>query len=303
MLKGLGRSAGYGLLRLSLAATPLLPLAVLQWTGRRIGDLIRIASRRRREIADRNLRIAFGHALSETERMDILAESFRQFGMFPFECMKFGGLSNEQALAYMVVDELDVRTVNELFALGRGVIFVSAHYGNFELAARFMATLGHPVVVVVRSARDTRTNDLMNRLRLRNGMVAVRRDVAARPMVAALRRGECVAILADQNAEDIYVPFFGQPTGTVDGPARLSLHTGAPIVIGICTRQAAGRFRITAEAVIRPGRSQDRESEVRRITVEINEALERAIRRDPGQWLWFHNRWRSSPEAVVPEDA
>ncbi len=303
LLKTVGRGVGYTVLRVSLAVTPLFPLSALQWVGRRTGDLIRIASRHRRAIADRNLRIAFRDELSARERANIAAESFRQFGMFPFECMKFGGLSNEQVLPLIVADEEHERAVNDLFSRGRGVIFVSAHYGNFELAARYVAILGHPVVAVVRSARDSRTTDLMNRLRRKNGMVAVRRDVAARPMVAALRRGECVAILADQNSEDIYVPFFGQPTGTVDGPARLSLHTGAPIVIGICSRQAGGRYRLTAEAVIEPDRSQDRESEVRRITTEINDALEKAIRREPSQWLWFHNRWRSSPDVVVPVDA
>lgn len=298
-LKSAGRYVGYLVLRGCLVVVPLLPLGLLVWFGRRVGDLIRVLSRHRRRIADKNLRIAFNGELDPRRRAAIAAESFRQFGMFLFECMKFANLADSEARRHVYLDQDTIECLQRLRAMGKGIIFVSAHFGNFELAARAVAMLGSPVVVVVRPARDARTTRLMDALRQRNGMVTVRRDQAAKPMIAALRRGECVALLADQNASEIYVPFFGRPTGTVDGPARLSLHTGAPVVVGKCVRESGLRYHVSIEGLIWPERSAPLHEETRRMTTEMNRLFEKTIRANPEQWLWFHDRWRSSPEVVA----
>ena len=294
-LKAAGRVAGYGCLRGCLLIVPFLPLWCLLWMGRRLGELIYIASRRRRQIAMKNLSIAFGTEKPLPDRRRIAIECFRQFGMFVFEGMKFAFLGPSEAAKYLHLDPGSRGLLNEAFALNRGVIFVSAHFGNFELAARTIAELGHPMTVVVRPARDQRTTRLMEEMRRRNGILPLLRDNAARGMLAALRRGEAVAILADQNATDVVVPFFGKPTGTVDGPARLALRTGAPIIVGTCRRQPDGTYWTSAEGILYPDSVKPREDAVLRLTAEINELLEQAIRRNPEQWLWFHDRWRSSP--------
>lgn len=300
LLKNIGRRAGYWMLRGFLALMPILPLGLVRWVGRRVGDLIRVASRRRRHIADHNLRIAFGNELSDAQRSAIQRECFRQFGMLIFESMKLAFVSDSEFTRLIHMDAESERMARSALDEGRGVIFVSAHFGNFEMAARWLAVHGYEVLVVMRAARDAATTELMTEMRKRNGMTAIRRDLAGRPMLAALRRGGCVAILADQNADDVVVPFFGRPTGTVDGPARLALHTGAPIVVGMCARDATGGFTVTVEGVVRADASADRDVELRRIAAETNRLMEVAIRRHPEQWLWFHNRWRSSPGGGAP---
>ncbi|MBM3493308.1 MAG: lipid A biosynthesis acyltransferase [Armatimonadetes bacterium] len=298
-LKSWGRTAGYWVLRGVLGLMPVLPMSVVQFLGRRLGDLMRIASKRRRAITDRNLRIAFGDGIAAGERDRIARASFREFGVFALECMKFATMSDESIETLVDVEPETARRARELLDAGRGVIFVSAHFGNFELAARWLAMHGHEVLVVVRAARDARTTELMNRLRARNGMTTIRRDLAGRPMLAALRKGGCVAILADQNADDVFVPFFGQPTGTVDGPAKLALHTGSPILVGMCERCDHGRYRLRVEGIVEPDPKGERVAEIARISALLNGYIEAAIRRRPEQWLWCHNRWRSSPDVRV----
>ncbi len=294
-LKTIGRALGYWMLRGILALMPLVSLRFVQRLGALLGDLIRRVSKRRRAIAAANLAYAYGDELTAGERERILRESFRHFGMVALEAMKLATMPDRSVAELVTMSAEAASKAQELLNSGSGVIFVSAHYGNFELAARWLAINGHEVVVVARAARDRRTNELMTGLRRRNGMIAIRRDLAGRPMVAALRKGGCVAILADQNAEDVVVPFFGKPTGTVDGPARLAIHTGAKIVVGMCDRLPDGRFLMVVEGVIEADRTADRSAEVLRITTLLNEMIERAVRRNPEQWLWFHNRWRSSP--------
>jgi len=247
------------------------------------------------------LKIAFGAELSRKQRAAIAAECFRQFGMFVFEGMKFAYLSDEKAFRHIEFEPSAVALIGEAYKKRLGVIFVSAHFGNFELAARAAAHEGWPVLVVVRPARDVRTTQLMDAMRHRNGMRTVARGEAGRPMLAALRKGECIALLADQNAEEVFVPFFGQPTGTVDGPARLSIHTGAPVVFVTCVREGWLRYRVDTEGIIEPRKNAPLQDETIRIASELNQLLEKAIRKHPEQWLWFHNRWRSSPDVVVPE--
>lgn len=303
-LKALGRFLGYLCLRGCLLAVPLLPLHLLLAIGRGLGDLMWLTARRRRAIADKNLRIAYGDSLSPQERARIARESFRQFGMFVFESMKFATMRPEAARHYLHMSCEDRETVTQAFTLGRGVIFVSAHFGNFELAARTLAEMGHPMTVVVRPARDARTTRLMETIRIRNGIRPVFRDNAARAMIAALRRNEGVAILADQNATDVFVPFFGHLTGTTDGPAKLALHSQAPIIVGVCRREPDGTYKTEGVHYLRPDPDAPRDKEIARIMTEVNAALEKAIRRNPEQWLWFHDRWRSSPVAVpVPSSS
>jgi KDO2-lipid IV(A) lauroyltransferase len=109
-----------------------------------------------------------------------------------------------------------------------------------------------------------------------------------------------VAIVTDQNASDVYVPFFGQPTGTVDGPAKLALRTGAPMLFFMGVREPKGRYRVEVSGYYNAIPTGDNSADIERAMTEVNKHLENFIRKYPEQWLWFHDRWRSSPDAIDP---
>jgi KDO2-lipid IV(A) lauroyltransferase len=136
----------------------------------------------------------------------------------------------------------------------------------------------------------------------------VNKGNAFRPLLRALSNRGAVGILPDQNSGDCFVPFFGMPAGTVLGPAKLAAATGAPIMPLFCTREPDDRYRIWFGDQITPApdaRSLG-ESELLRLTREINIGLEQGIRRVPGQYLWMHNRFKSAFEeknrALWPAD-
>ena len=135
----------------------------------------------------------------------------------------------------------------------------------------------------------------MQGTRTEGGAQVYNRGNSARAVLQCLKKGELVGILPDQNAADVFVPFFGLSTGTTNGPAVLHLRTGAPLVCTWCTRKPDGSFHILFEEPLEAVPGPDREQDVLAVMTEINRRLEAQIRRQPSQWLWLHDRWRASP--------
>jgi KDO2-lipid IV(A) lauroyltransferase len=126
------------------------------------------------------------------------------------------------------------------------------------------------------------------------GFAVLSKGRAARDLLRILRRGEAICLLADQSSSDVFVPFFGIPTGTVAGPASLALHTRALLIPIFCVQLPDGSFRVVCLPPITVRRTEDHDADVARVTADINAALEAAIREYPDQWLWLHNRWKAS---------
>jgi KDO2-lipid IV(A) lauroyltransferase len=292
-----GFAGRVGLLALSHLARRL-PLPVLHRLGERLGLLAYRLSRRYRRVAERNLHLAYGGSLSDKEREQVVRQVFVHFTKSLMEFLVGEGLSTED-LRRMV------RVVGEehlhwCVQQGRGTLIVTAHYGNWEIAARYLTRcIGYPLSVVARDADDAPTAALVNRIREQGGYRVLPKGHAVRDVLKALRRNEVVAMLPDQNAGDVFVPFFGKLAGTAAGPALLALRTGAPILPVFCTRQSDDTFlcEMLPPLVVQP--SEDKERDVTETMERITAIIERQIRKHPAQWLWLHNRWKTRP----PEEA
>jgi KDO2-lipid IV(A) lauroyltransferase len=292
------RAAGRTALRGLIQAVRFLPggYAGALAVGRGLGGLLWRAAPKRRAIALRNLRIAFGDALDDAARERIGAESFRHFGMTALESIRFAFMPQARVDALLRVDPAAYDEFRALHAHGRGVLLVTGHVGNFEIMGRWLAGRGHELLALAREAADPGTTELMIRMRARMGIRVVTRGQRLRPIYEGLARGASVAIIADQNARDVTVPFFGHPTGTFDGPARIALKSGAPMMFFSCVRDGRGGFDVRSHGAVWPEPTGDRAGDVTRLAAAMNARLETIIRAHPEQWLWMHNRWRSSPE-------
>jgi KDO2-lipid IV(A) lauroyltransferase len=281
-----------------------MPLDAGLWVGRRLGDLMRILAGKRYHVALKNLRIAYGSQLTRSERERIAKECFQHFGMMAIESVKFSTLPPEEVFRRIDVDPEYRRRVEELFdSRDRGVLFLSGHQGNFEVAGRYWALMGRKVCALARNNRDPRMTALMTSLRNRMGIEVLPISGSLKRIVSALREKAAVAIICDQNASDVYVPFFGQPTGTADGPARIALKFGVPMLFFACIRTGRGRYRVIDGGIYTPENTGDEAADIAAATTELNRRLEMLIRMHPEQWLWFHDRWRASPDVHDPGEA
>lgn len=298
MKRKMDRKTALALTRLGFNLIRRLPRASALALGAQIGTLAYRVSKRYRNVADKNLRIAYGDALSARQRQTIIRGVFQHFARATVEFLASGALTGERLRALAPTDSF--APMHALLARGKGLLFVTAHLGNWELMARRIVQEGGSLLVVARQSDDAALNEVTDTLRGQGGYRVHPRGASPRALLQHLRAGGVIGILPDQKSEDVFVPFFGQPTGTVAGPAVLALKTGAPILTGFCARQPNGTYRVEFGPEIDTTPTGDTEADSARIMTDINQALEDAIRRHPSQWLWLHDRWRSSPGVTPP---
>jgi KDO2-lipid IV(A) lauroyltransferase len=274
------------------------PLPVLYRIGERLGRLAYRLSRRYRTVAEHNLQMAYGESLSDGERRRLVEQVFIHFAKSLMEFLVADGLSPND-LCRMVTLKGEEH-LQWCVQQGKGTLIITAHYGNWEIAARYLTQCkGYVLNVVARDADDSATAVLVNRIREQGGYRVFPRGQAVRAVLQALKRNELVAMLPDQNAGDVFVPFFGRLAGTVAGPALLALRSGAPILPVFCTRQPDNTylFEMLPPFVVQP--SGDKERDVTETMAHITALIEQQVRKHPSQWLWLHNRWKTRPPEEV----
>lgn len=178
-------------------------------------------------------------------------------------------------------------------AQGKGVLFATAHLGNWELSAYAHGLLTAPMNVVVRPLDNPLIDRIVERRRALSGNTLLSKRDFARSILQALRRNEAVGILVDQNASienGAFVPFFGRAACANLTFARLAARSGAPVIPGFAVWRSAERryvLRFYPAIEITGDAAED--------TARIQAAVENAIREYPDQWLWIHRRWKTRP--------
>ena len=179
-------------------------------------------------------------------------------------------------------------------AAGQGVVVVTGHLGNWELAGTYLARRGVPLSAIVKRQRNRRFDEWLMDTRRNLGMDTVYMH-DARVLPSLLAGGRTVVLIADQDARrrGLVVTFLGQPASTFRGPVRLALRTGAPLVFASLIRHGDG-YRMSAQTVWEAGGPPEPASEA--VELELTRAwvgaLERRVREAPAQYFWFHRRWK-----------
>jgi len=296
LAKRFKRGIRYGLVRLALAGVGCLPL---RWAGRLgewFGALAYRVARTERRRAIEGLARAFPEA-SQEARTALAQETFCHLGRCIFELACIEKL--DPVMEAWVEWPLEDRRVLE-GALGekRGVLFISGHVGNWELLARRVAMAGFPCQTIAKETTDPRLTRLVERFRATGGLKSIWRgqDGAAKSMLKALKGGEILGMLIDQDTQvqSVFVPFFGQRASTPRAAADLALRTGAAVVMGFCHRVSGGTYRLSMRR-LEFAASADREADAVQLTARMTLEIEEAIRQAPAQWVWMHRRWKTQP--------
>jgi KDO2-lipid IV(A) lauroyltransferase len=191
------------------------------------------------------------------------------------------------------VETVGTELVDPLLAAGKRVIFVSAHFGNWEVATLAATQRGIEVAQIYRAANNPQIDALIRQCRSIVGSELIPKGaVAARRAIEALREGRHLAVLVDQKMNDgIPVPFFGREAWTAPALAQLALRFDCAIVPVRVERTEGARFRFTAFPPLAVAPTGDRHADVRAIMAEINRVIEGWVRERPDHWFWLHRRW------------
>jgi len=292
----LAAAVGLGLLFPVAWVLAHLPAGMGLVVGRRLGDALWWLLPRRRRVTLDNLTRSFGGERSPAELRRLGRRSFQHVGMNLIEACRYYLRPTDVMLSRVRLEgDEHLRTA---VAQGRGVLILTAHYGNWELLAAAHGLSGLPLSIVIRPLDHPLLDELAARFRRRSGAELIIKRQAVREVLQALRRQRMVGILLDQNAtreEGVFVPFFGVLASTSKGLAVLALRTGAPVVPVVLRRDLDGRHCVDVGAPIPPPPDRD----VATYTARFNQVLEATIRRAPEQWLWMHARWRTRPREAA----
>jgi len=283
------------LARAGVAALRRLPFPVLRALCR--GLVAPLAARLHGRDAERNLMTAFGGAMSPERRRTTLAAMFVGIADLPAEVLAavHGGAD---AVRARFLPSADLDKWRQLQAeAGGGLIGITGHVGNWELLVAYLALQSPvPVHAVAKRISNPRLNRLVEEMRGRFGVRTLYRDADGKELARILLRGETIGLVPDQDSARLagtFVEVFGRPAYTPIGPARLALATGKPLVCAFA-RRVGDRFALVVDDPIHPDRKADREAEVLRLTQAWSQRIETFVRVHPEQWMWLHDRWRTT---------
>ena len=252
--------------------------------------ILDLAMPRFRRTANRNLRMAMPE-LGEREREKIADGVFRSIARIIVYFAKFPSIRRENAARWIRCEGAE--HFENALREGRGVLFATAHLGNWELSACAHALLTGPMNVVVRPLDNPLIDRVVERRRGLSGNRLIYKKDFARSILKALAANEAVGILIDQNASldsGLFVDFFGIAACAGTGFAKIAAHSGAAVIPGFALwSESEGRYvlRFYPRVPITGDAARD--------TQALQSQLEEVIRAYPDQWLWIHRRWKTRP--------
>lgn len=285
----------YVVARAVIAFIELLPLPWVARLGRFFGALAYGIDARHRKIAVQNLKLCFGSEKSEKEIRAIARENFRRIGE-NFACAaKTAAMSPDQLKPYFEFIGAEKILPHEADAGPQSRVVAIGHFGNFELYARFGQFV--PIfkcATTYRGLAQPSLDRLLKSMRERSGCRFFERRSESAALKAAMSdTGLLLGLLCDQHAGrgGLRLPFFGHECSTSAAPAVFALRYNCPLHTGICYRVGLGRWQIEVGDEI-PTRENGAPRSTAAIMLDVNRAFETAIRRDPANWFWVHNRWK-----------
>jgi len=290
-------------LRVAVHAFSLLPDFILYSLGVLGGYIGYLIDRRHVAIAMVNLGVAFPDR-SPRERRRIVRSSYLNLGRVGAEYIRLAGFFYRKLIGRVAYERFHYWDEIKRHFPGRGIVVLSAHFGNFELLATAHALHGHQITLVHHTQRFVAGDALMTWVRERAGVDVVRKRSAARAVLKALGDGQLVGVPFDQNAkrsEAVFVPFFGEPAATSRTLARLVRKSHAIVVPVFIVRAPDHRHhRIVIQDHIPLQQSADAEADIEENTGRFLHAIEDMVRRHPEQFLWQHRRFRTRPRGMAP---
>ena len=246
-----------------------------------------------------NLTIAYGEEKSAAEIAAMAKEVWVNLGKSGVEfAIKMGQEKPEEFFK-----DLEVRGneyLQEAYQKGRGILGLISHMGCWEGTAMGIPMLGLSAYAIGKRLGNEKLNALLFESRGKKGVPTLARGSSYKTILRTLREKNLIGILIDQDTEvrGVFVDFYGRPAYTPIGAAMLAMDSGAPVLPMFYLKKDDDTYELIIEKeiplVMTGNRRQDMEENTRR----FHEVIEKYIKKYPTQWVWMHNRWKTTPEMV-----
>jgi KDO2-lipid IV(A) lauroyltransferase len=279
----------------------LMPRPLARGMGILLGHVVYLVHPRLRRVGLHNLELAFpGKPLRERRKIlrgvyTSLGRLLAEFCLFPQYTLK----NVSEVAVYQGFENFEAAEKR-----GKGVLFLTGHFGGWEIGSFFHSLQGHPMRIVVRPLDNTYVDALVTRYRTLHGNSVIGKQGFARGLLAAMEANETVGILMDTNMtppQGVFVDFFGISACTAVGIARVALHTDAAVVPAFTIWDPVLRkYRVEFSPAVELVRTGDNEADAIANTALFNRVFEEYVRKHPDQWLWVHRRWKTRPPGEPP---
>lgn len=261
------------------------------------GSLVFMLDRKHRHRAMEHLARSFPDWTIERRRQ-VARESFLSMAYMVMEVLIVNRMIRPQTWRRYITMRNMAEVTRRLVQRDGGLILVTGHFGNWEVAGYMTSAVGLPTVTVARRDRNPFLHAYVTRLRQAAGQQMMDKDGASEQAGPVLEANGVLTMVCDQDAgrKGMFVDFFGRPASTYKSIGLLAMTYRAPICVIYCRRLSNDyRFEIGAERIILPSQWDAQDDPLRWITQEYTAALEAVVRRNPEQYFWVHRRWKHRP--------
>lgn len=257
-----------------------------------LARLARFLAPSRNRVIRQNLHFAFADTLDEKEMDEIEHYCYRNLGLNLLQVMENRHYTMEDFSKRVTFENREY--VDALLAQGRSMIFISAHFGNWEIGATALSALITPTTSIYKAFKREEFDPYLLESRTPHGMDLAEKSGALKHLTRALKNGGSVSLMIDQSSNSrhgVAVDFFSHPTYHSSTPAILSYKYNAPIVALYILTDDEENFTIRFEKPIEV--ESDDVQGILKATQEQASTLEKIIRANPKFWFWCHKRWKS----------
>jgi KDO2-lipid IV(A) lauroyltransferase len=275
----------------------VMPRSLARTAAIMLAGVVYHLHRRLRKVGLRNLEIAYPD-MAAAGRKRIVRGVFVSLGRQLAEFCRFPHYTRDNVAQVAVYEGFE--NFDAAQRRGKGVLFLTAHLGGWEVGSFVHSIHGHTMRIVVRALDNPYLDRMVERYRTLHGNSTFEKQDFARGLISAMRAGETVGLLMDQNMTPpagVFVDFLGVPACTASGIARVALRTDASVVPAFTIWDDVRRkYRITFAPRLTLPKTGDDERDVVSATQLFTRVIEEYVRKYPDQWLWVHRRWKTRPE-------
>lgn len=246
-----------------------------------------------------NLKLIYGNELTDIQLTEMakasLTESVKSF----FDYMAYSHVKDKKKY-FRLVKVTGEEHLKAAYQRGKGVICLVPHMSSWEFAAITPPMLGYSTSAASKAMKMELLEWLMVKFRTRRGMKNITREGSYQALTEVLKRGECLIIMTDQDTrvKGIFVDFLGKTAYTPLGASRLLADTDAALVPMAMTRREDGDYLFTIYPELPATKTGDQVQDLMTNTINQNKILGEMIRKNPTQWVWMHQRWKTTPESL-----
>lgn len=271
------------------------PYCVLMAIGRILGNLYYLFVKKQRKRAVDQMMVSL--EIPEAEAKDLIRESFVNLARNMLEILYMPNLNQQNLHEYIDIEHFErVKAAHEE---GRGIVVITGHIGTWEWMSAAMALKGIPTTAIAKPQPNLDYTRALDDLRAMVHVEVFSRGTSELLAAGrALKKGKILGFLMDQDAGPggAFMEFLGRTASTPMGAAVFARKFGSPVVPMFILRQKSGKHKIVIGEIMRYEDTGDTDKDLFDFTEKMTKLIDRMIRENPTQWIWFQKRWNTAPE-------